>query len=158
MSRARIVSSMNCSIWPLAMPHFSDSYAGNHPVSHHHKKPSMIMPSGTENSKAFGVWEGPELMLPRSPSFWFSGPCVFLGKFNPHVFRSLTLQPSKCSFIRAIWYLRSLRYFLFLSFLNINLEKHILRHPPHYPNFWSWKLYFVNKKLSPEAENKQPQV
>ena len=26
-------------------------------------------PLGTKNSKAFGVWEGPKLKLPRSPSF-----------------------------------------------------------------------------------------
>ena len=37
------VFSLKCSIWPLAMPHFSDNYSVNHPVSHHHKKTSVIM-------------------------------------------------------------------------------------------------------------------
>lgn len=66
---SRRVFSLNCSIWPLAMPHFSANYSVNCPVSHHHRKPNVILPPGTKNSKAFGVWEGPKLTLPRSLSF-----------------------------------------------------------------------------------------
>lgn len=52
-------------------------------------------PSRARNRKACGVWVGkPKANITAIFLLMFKSMCVLLGKFNPHVLRSFTLNPS----------------------------------------------------------------